>query len=91
MMRLVDSVMHLLHMSCILSKPAFCICEKKGADQMRSNCAADQHLCFHYTLYFLNQKLQIPSQLLWLYSPDCVIPGRKPRKQVFSGRCSYLF
>ena len=27
----------------------FCICENKNADQMRSNCAADQHLCFRYT------------------------------------------
>ena len=26
----------------------FCICENKGADQLRSNCAADQHLSFHY-------------------------------------------
>ena len=26
--------------------PAFCICESKGADQLRSNCAADQRLCF---------------------------------------------
>ena len=29
-------------------KPAFCICEKKDADQLRSNCAADQRLCFRY-------------------------------------------
>ena len=30
-------------------KPAFCICENKDADQLRSNCAADQRLCFRYT------------------------------------------
>ena len=24
------------------------LCENKGADQLRSNCAADQRLCFHY-------------------------------------------
>ena len=29
--------------------PAFCICENKGADQLRSNFAANQHLCFQYT------------------------------------------
>ena len=29
-------------------KLAFCICENKGADQLRANCAADQHLCFRY-------------------------------------------
>ena len=32
-----------------MRKPAFCICENKVADQMRSNCAADQRLCFRYT------------------------------------------
>ena len=29
-------------------KPAFCICENKDADQLRSNCATDQRLCFRY-------------------------------------------
>ena len=28
-------------------KQAFCICENKGADQLRSNCAADQRLFNH--------------------------------------------
>ena len=28
--------------------PAFCICENKGADQLCSNCTADQRLCFCY-------------------------------------------
>ena len=32
-----------------MRKPAFCICENKDADQLRSNCAADQRLCFRYT------------------------------------------
>ena len=26
----------------------FTKCENKGADQLRSNCAADQRLCIHY-------------------------------------------
>ena len=30
-------------------KPAFCMCENKDADQLRSNCAVDQCLCFRYT------------------------------------------
>ena len=34
-------------------------------------------------LYFLNTKFQ-----LWLYSPVCVRPGRKPRRPVFSQRGS---
>ena len=33
----------------VVRKPAFCICENKDADQLRSNCAADQRLCFRYT------------------------------------------
>ena len=32
-----------------MRNPAFCICENKDADQLRSNCAADQRLCFRYT------------------------------------------
>ena len=37
------------HMSCVMRKPAFCICENKDADQLRGNREADQRLCFHYT------------------------------------------
>ena len=32
-----------------MRKPAFCICENKDADQLRSNHEADQRLCFRYT------------------------------------------
>ena len=32
-----------------MRKPDFCLCENKGADQIRSNCEADQRLCFPYT------------------------------------------
>ena len=31
-----------------MRRPAFCICENKNADQLRSNCAADLRLCFRY-------------------------------------------
>ena len=31
-----------------MRKPAFCIGENKGADQLRSNRAANQRLWFHY-------------------------------------------
>ena len=31
-----------------MRKTAFCICENKGADQLHSNCEADQRLCFRY-------------------------------------------
>ena len=30
-------------------KTQFCLCENKAADQLRSNCKADQRLCFRYT------------------------------------------
>ena len=36
------------HFSRVMRKPAFCTCENKDADQLRSNCAADQRLCFRY-------------------------------------------
>ena len=42
-------------------------------------------------LYYLNPKFQASSHLLWLYSPVCVRPGRKPRRPVFSERGSYHF
>ena len=32
-----------------MRKPDFCLCENKGADQLRSNCKANQRLCFRYT------------------------------------------
>ena len=34
------------HMSLVMRKPAFCICENKDADQLRGNRVADQLLCF---------------------------------------------
>ena len=61
----------------IMRKPAFCISENKGADQVRSNHEADQHLCFRY------KDSTIP-HILWLYRQICVGPCRKPRRQVFS-------
>ena len=35
-------------LSGVMSKPAFCKCENKDADQLRGNREADQHLCFRY-------------------------------------------
>ena len=37
------------YMSCVVRKPAFCICENKDADQLRGNREADQRLCFRHT------------------------------------------
>ena len=36
-------------MSCSMGKPTICIGKNKGADQLRSNCEADQCLCLGYT------------------------------------------
>ena len=41
-------------------------------------------------LFYLNPKFQASSYLLWLYSPVCVGPGRKPRRPVFSERGSNI-
>ena len=84
----------LLHLSCVMRKPAFCICENKDANQLRSNCAADQLFCFPdidivQSLYFLNPKFLPSSHLLWLYSLVYVRPGRKPRRPVFSRHGSF--
>ena len=42
------------------------------------------------SLCFLNPKFQASSHHLWLFSPVCVGPGRKPRRPVFSQRDSYV-
>ena len=39
-----------------MRKPAFCICENKDADQLHSNCAVDQRLCFPFTDTFTKMK-----------------------------------
>ena len=81
------------HMSLVLRKPAFCICENKDADQLRGDREADQRLCFRYTDSTI-PLLPIPEiSSLYAFSvtaqPVCVGPGRKPRRPVFSERDSY--
>ena len=73
------------HLSRVTGTPAFCECKNKGADQLRSNCTANQHLCIRYmdSTNPLLAKSEISSHLLWLYSPLCVGPGRKPQKTAF--------
>ena len=89
----LDSTISLYYMSCVVRKPAFCICKNKDADQLRGNCEADQRLCFRFTDSTIpllpKSKFQASSQLLCLYSPVCVGPGHKSRKLVFSRRGSY--
>ena len=82
------------YMSLVMRKPAFCICENKDADQLRGNRKADQRLCFRYTDSTIpllpNPIFQVSNNFLWLYSPVCVRPGRKPRRPVFSERGSCI-
>ena len=37
-----------LYLSRLMGKQTICICENKGADQLRGNREADQRLCFRY-------------------------------------------
>ena len=60
-------------------------CENKDEDRFCAFVFAPGML---QSLYFLNPKFQASSHLLWLYSPLCVGPGRKPRRPVFSRRSS---
>ena len=70
-----------------MRKPALCICENKDADQLRSNCAADQRLCFRYSDSAIPLLPKSEISRLWLSSvveqPGLCGPGRKPRRPVF--------
>ena len=46
---LIVILLNCYHLSLVIRKPAFCICENKDADQLRGNREADQRLCFRYT------------------------------------------
>ena len=82
-------------MSRVVRKPAFCICEKTKT-QISFAVTAKLISAFvfairiEHSLYYLNPKFQASSHLLWLYSPVCVGPGRKPRRPVFSEQGSYV-
>ena len=45
---LAELIFYVLYMSCVMRKPAICMRENKDTDQLGSNCAADQRLCFRY-------------------------------------------
>ena len=70
--------------------------EKAGFLHMRISFAVTTKLISAFvfatrivqSLFFLNQKFQASSHLLWLHSRVCVGPGWKPRRLVFSQRGS---
>ena len=53
----------------------FCICENEGTDQLFG----------YYSLYLIYPKFQASVHLLLLYSPVCVGPSQKLRRQVTTG------
>ena len=62
------------HLSRVVRKPAFCICENKDADQLRGNREADQRLCFRY----IDSTIPLPSksEISSLYSSSVAVqPG----------------
>ena len=69
-----------------LRKPDFCICQNKDADLSAFVFATR----IVQSLYFLSPKFQASNHILWLCSPVCVGPGRKPRRLVSSQRGSYV-
>ena len=83
-----------LYISRVVRKPFFFAYAKTKA-QISFAVTAKLISAFVFTtrivqfLYFLNPLFQASSYILWLYSPVCVGPGRKPRRPVFSQRGSY--
>ena len=67
-----------------MRKQGFHKCENKGTDQLRGNYVFVTRIV--QSLYL---KFQAYSHLLWLCSPVCLGPGRKPQKPVFAQRGSY--
>ena len=66
---------YMSRVSFYMRKPDFCLCENNGAEQLCSNCTADQRLCFRYAdsaahLLYPNLKLKPFSRLHRL---DCWI------------------
>ena len=70
-----------------MRKPDFCLCENKGADQLRSNCEADQRLCFRYkdstlslllkseisSFYAASGTVHVGLCQTWLETPGCPV------------------
>ena len=94
-LKLLDSTEN--YLSLVMRKPAFGMCENKDADQISFAVTAKLISSFVFairivqSLFYLIPKFQASSHLLWLYSPICVGPGRKPRRPVFSQRGSFFY
>ena len=86
----VSTILVLFKLSSVMRKHAFCICENKGADQLRGNHAANQHLCLCYkdSTCTLLPKSKISSLYLSLVvvlpNLACVGPDWKALRQVLT-------
>ena len=82
-----------LHMSRCMGTPSICIDKNKGADQPRSNCEADQRLCFRYTdstIPLLSKcKTSTLSPSSATVKPSLCRTCLEPKLLVFSRTCSY--
>ena len=65
-----------------MRKPAFCICENKGADQLCVNRTADQPLCFRYIDSTI--PLLLKSAIPIAVQPSLCLTWAETRRQVFS-------
>ena len=68
---LVLSMQKNVNLSRHMRKPTICLVENKGEDQLRSNCEADQRLCFRYTDSTIPLLLKIRNFKLLALFCDC--------------------
>ena len=78
-----------------MGKPTICISKNKGADQLRSNCEADQRLCFCYTdstiPILTKSKISILYPSSVTVQPGLCLTWSKPKLLVFSHTGSNIF
>ena len=74
--------MSFYYMSRVMRKPYFCLCENRGADQLRSNFVFATWIVLF--LFFLNPKFQASNHPLWLHRPVCIGHARKIVNMVVS-------
>ena len=91
---LAVEVSSIFYMSHCMGNPTICISENKGADQLRSNCEADQRLCFRYTDSTI--PLLSKSKISSLYPSSVTVQAdlcqtwSEPKLLVFSCTGSYV-
>ena len=76
-----------------MRKPDFAYVKTKAQISCTATVQLISAFVFHYidcTIPLLSISIKASSHLLCLYSPVCVGLGRKPRRQVFLQRGSYL-